>query len=175
MAPHSSTLAWKIPWTEEPGGLQSMGSHRVGHNWSNLAAAAAAQSIASWHSFIMQILGFPGGVLPSLGVFFTGIKPFKCAFSHYIPSRYFISLSTFTHVQVPQWLQYLKIHPLFVWDLFANNYRSACIKRKMSLGFSTVKSVSSDYKKDQMREWFESYEIRIVIQTIECSCALTFT
>ena len=33
MAPHSSTLAWKIPWTEEPGGLQSMGSRRVGHNW----------------------------------------------------------------------------------------------------------------------------------------------
>ena len=32
MAPHSSTLAWKIPWTEEPGGLLSMGSHRVGHN-----------------------------------------------------------------------------------------------------------------------------------------------
>ena len=41
MAPHSSTLAWKIPWTEEPGGLQSMGSHRVGHDWSDLAAAAA--------------------------------------------------------------------------------------------------------------------------------------
>ena len=39
MAPHSSTLAWKIPWTEEPGGLQSMGSHRVGHNCSDLAAA----------------------------------------------------------------------------------------------------------------------------------------
>ena len=36
----SSTLAWKIPWTEEPGGLQSMGSLRVGHN-SELAAAAA--------------------------------------------------------------------------------------------------------------------------------------
>ena len=32
MAPHSSTLAWKIPWTEEPGGLQPMGSLRVGHN-----------------------------------------------------------------------------------------------------------------------------------------------
>ena len=29
---HSSTLAWRIPWTEEPGGLQSMGSQRVGHN-----------------------------------------------------------------------------------------------------------------------------------------------
>jgi len=34
MAPHSSTLAWKIPWTEEPGRLQSMGSHRVGHDWA---------------------------------------------------------------------------------------------------------------------------------------------
>ena len=33
MAPHSRTLAWKIPWTEEPGRLQSMGSLRVGHNW----------------------------------------------------------------------------------------------------------------------------------------------
>jgi len=32
MASHSSTLAWKIPWTEEPGGLQSMGSRRVGHD-----------------------------------------------------------------------------------------------------------------------------------------------
>ena len=32
MAPHSSTLTWKIPWTEEPGRLQSMGSLRVGHN-----------------------------------------------------------------------------------------------------------------------------------------------
>ena len=34
MAPHSSTLAWKVPWTEEPGGLQSMGSWRVGHDWA---------------------------------------------------------------------------------------------------------------------------------------------
>ena len=33
MAPHSSTLAWKIPWMEEPGRLQSMGSLRVGHDW----------------------------------------------------------------------------------------------------------------------------------------------
>ena len=34
MAPHSSTLAWKIPWTGEPGGLPSMGLHRVGHDWA---------------------------------------------------------------------------------------------------------------------------------------------
>ena len=37
MVTHSSILAWRIPWTEEPGELQSIGSHRVGHNSSNLA------------------------------------------------------------------------------------------------------------------------------------------
>jgi len=42
MATHSSVLAWRIPEMGEPGGLPSMGSHRVGHDWSNLAAAAAA-------------------------------------------------------------------------------------------------------------------------------------
>ena len=40
MATHSSILAWRIPGTGEPGGLPSMGSHRVGHDWSDLAAAA---------------------------------------------------------------------------------------------------------------------------------------
>ena len=42
MATHSSVLAWRIPGTGEPGGLPSMGLHRVGHDWSNLAAVAAA-------------------------------------------------------------------------------------------------------------------------------------
>ena len=42
MATHSSILAWRIPGMGEPGGLPSMGSHRVGHDWSDLAAAAAA-------------------------------------------------------------------------------------------------------------------------------------
>ena len=41
MATHSSVLAWRIPGTGEPGGLPSVGSHRVGHDWSNLAAATA--------------------------------------------------------------------------------------------------------------------------------------
>ena len=40
MATHSSVLAWRVPWTEKPGGLKSMGSHRVRHDWSDLAAVA---------------------------------------------------------------------------------------------------------------------------------------
>ena len=45
MATHSSVLAWRIPGTGEPGGLPPMGSHRVGHDWSYLAAAAAVHLI----------------------------------------------------------------------------------------------------------------------------------
>ena len=51
MAPNSSTLAWKILWTDEPGGLPSLGSHRVRHNWRDLAAAAARRAVCfTWGS-----------------------------------------------------------------------------------------------------------------------------
>ena len=43
MATHSSVLAWRIPGNAEPGGLQSMGSHRVRHDWSDLAAAGSEE------------------------------------------------------------------------------------------------------------------------------------
>ena len=49
MATHSSVLAWRIPVTGKPGGLRSMGSHRVRLDWSDLAAAAAAESL--WDGF----------------------------------------------------------------------------------------------------------------------------
>ena len=48
MATHSSVLAWRIPGTSEPGGLLSLGSHRVGHDWSDSAAAVAGL----WHNYI---------------------------------------------------------------------------------------------------------------------------
>ena len=54
MATHSNVLAWRIPGTGEPGGLPSMGSHRVGHDWSDLAAAAAAILMCSTHTQIKQ-------------------------------------------------------------------------------------------------------------------------
>ena len=51
MATHSSVLAWRIPGTGEPGGVLSMGSHRVGHNWSDLAAAA----MLDWQRSLVHI------------------------------------------------------------------------------------------------------------------------
>ena len=72
MAPHSSTLAWKIPWTEEPGRLQSMGSLRVGHDWATSLSLfhfdalekemATHSSVLAWRILEM---GEPGG-LPSV-------------------------------------------------------------------------------------------------------------
>ena len=62
MATRSSVLAWRIPGTGEPDGLPSMGSHRVRHDWSDLAAAAAAAADLS-HSqlqvlFLLTVLSF---------------------------------------------------------------------------------------------------------------------
>ena len=78
MAPHSSTLAWKIPWTEEPGGLQSMGSLRLGHDWVTSLSLfhfhvlekemATHSSVLAWR---IPVMGEPGG-LPSMGSYRVG-------------------------------------------------------------------------------------------------------
>ena len=60
MATHSSTLAWKIPWTEEPGRLQSMGSLRVGHDW-----ATSLTSLSSGYMPRSGIAGSYGGFISS--------------------------------------------------------------------------------------------------------------
>ena len=58
LATHSSILAWRIPWTEEPDGLQSMGSHRVGHDWATntfFFTYFSAWTISFYHlSFIVK-------------------------------------------------------------------------------------------------------------------------
>ena len=75
MAPHSSTLAWKIPWTEEPGGLQPMGSlesdttERLHFHFHTLEKEMASHSsVLAWRT---PGTGEPGG-LPSLGLHRVG-------------------------------------------------------------------------------------------------------
>ena len=76
MAPHSSVLAWRIPGTEEPGGLPSIGSHRVGNDWSDLAAAAEGMKVnQSATKLVAQ--GFPGS---SVG------KESACSTGDHVPS-----------------------------------------------------------------------------------------
>ena len=67
MATHSSVLAWRIPGTGKPGGLLSMGSHRVGHDWSNLAAAAAADHYSEFFLTLhWNMFDFPKDTLECL-------------------------------------------------------------------------------------------------------------
>ena len=75
MAPHSTTLAWKIPWTEEPGRLQSMGSLRVGHNFTFTFHFHALEKEMATHSSVLAWripgMGEPGGPL-SMGLHRVG-------------------------------------------------------------------------------------------------------
>ena len=70
MAPHSSALAWKIPWTKEPGGLQPMRSLRVGHDFTLTFHFHAWEKKTVAHSSVLAWripgTGEPGG-LPSMG------------------------------------------------------------------------------------------------------------
>ena len=89
MATHSSVLAWRIPGTREPGGLPSMGWHRVGHDWSDLAAAAAAHSLSWWYyltisssaarfSFYLQSFSASGS-FPMSQFFASGIQSIEAS------------------------------------------------------------------------------------------------
>ena len=78
MATHSSVLAWRIPGTGQPGGLPSMGSHRVGHDWNDLATAAAAAftlitSGGSYEEFVLAITSYIGLAIITLQLFFHHI------------------------------------------------------------------------------------------------------
>ena len=84
MATHSSVLAWRIPGTGEPGGLPSMGSHRVGHDWSNLAAAAAEieGDVKDVCQFLAWVTGFSVGWLSC--PITTTLSPCSC-FNYNLP------------------------------------------------------------------------------------------
>ena len=77
MAPHSSTLAWKIPWMEEPGRLQSTGSLRVGHDWAiSLSLITFMHWRRKWQPTPVFLLGESQGCgawwLPSMGLHRVG-------------------------------------------------------------------------------------------------------
>ena len=67
MATHSSILAWEIPWTEEPGGLQSIGSQRVGHDWSDRACTGSRNEIS-----LFPVWTSPGDVIQGAGPYTCG-------------------------------------------------------------------------------------------------------
>ena len=81
MTTHSSVLAWRIPGMGEPCGLPSLGSHRIGHDWSDLAAAAAAYllSLCTYKNVFLLISYVKNNLVALLGVkklYFKRIQSF---------------------------------------------------------------------------------------------------
>ena len=99
MATHSSLLAWKIPWSEEPGRLQSVGSQRIRHDWGT--------NFLSLHSIIIFDDAFPSGIdlhlfrqLRERSKVFTksfGLDCFQLQIIH-MPKRHFVVPHLFPHI-----------------------------------------------------------------------------
>ena len=113
MAPHSGTLAWKIPWTEEPGKLQSMGSRRVGHDRANsLSLFTFMNWRRKWQPSVLawRILGTgePGGLL-SLGSHRVGHDWSNLAAAA-LEKRISFLINAWFYYEAPWWLSWLRIH-----------------------------------------------------------------
>ena len=140
MAPHSSTLAWKIPWMEEPGGLQSMRSLRVGHDWASSLTFHfhALEKEMATHSSVLawRIPGTaePGG-LPSMGSHksWTRLKRLSISSSSrtipgYQCSSVNVHLVNFEwrnvvwYIGMEVWLEKIQVRSKECgWDAFCNN------------------------------------------------------
>ena len=108
MATHSSDLAWRIPGMREPGGLPSMGSHRIGHDWSNLAAAAAAAVFTSKAPTSIFLL------LPSLSWLITS-NLFSTSVSFFLSCYIFTSLFSFLDSTYNWYYTGFSFSDLFCW------------------------------------------------------------
>ena len=120
MATHSSVLAWRIPGTGEPGGLQSMGSHRVGHDWGDLAAAV-------FHSYISTTVEGHLGGFHALVIENSAARSIEraCIFSNYgflwiygqewdcsIIEQLYLQFSEDPPCSSPSWLHQFTIPPM---------------------------------------------------------------
>ena len=97
IATHARILAWRIPWTEEPGGLQSAGSQRVGHDWVTKHSIPIYNSHRLWMAVLFnpvvlaKNVGHPRLIFPLRPVFWLTSGPVGCTFSKCSESRHFSS------------------------------------------------------------------------------------
>ena len=133
MATNSSVLAWRIPGTGEPGGLPSMGLHRVRHDWSDLAAAAAAGMLTCCRIHILVIVcGMCSGEMsllkPGDSNTCTATLPLPPSFQQW-----------FTAFDMKCLFYLLKVHHLPAllvltcnWSLYLLAFQLKCTKVKLS-------------------------------------------
>ena len=113
VATHSSVLAWRIPGTGEPGGLPSMGSHRVGHDWSDLAAAAYSRVELLGHMVVLFLGFWICSILFSTvaaPIYFPTNSLQRFLFSHFLTNMIFVDfliITILTGVKyIPLWFAF---------------------------------------------------------------------
>ena len=89
-ATHSSIHAWKIPWTKEPGGLQSTGSQRVGHNWATSVCLCVCQILLDVRVKVRLKIGILS----------------KCVFKHRLDTTFPCLFCTAASIHFPPWTTY---------------------------------------------------------------------
>ena len=144
MATHSYILAWKVPWTEEPGGLQSIGSHRVRHNWSDLAHTQATRAQKNiLDSFLPHFWIFLG----LLFWFFFSLLIFKHWSAHGFNPSPLCSLPTVTPLVIS--FSMMTLVAMITWwfpDLYSQSWH-LCLTPKLGdlIGISNLVHPSSIY------------------------------
>ena len=105
MAAHSSILAWRIPGTEEPSGLPSMGSPGVRHNWSDLAAAGLVLRGRQWHPTPVLLPGESHGWRSLVGYTAHGVTKSQTQLSNFTFTFHFHAMekAVATHSSVLAW------------------------------------------------------------------------
>ena len=116
MATHSSVLAWRIPGMEDPGRLLSVGSHRVRHNWSDLAAAAAAFVCSSVVFHCINIPQF--SFIFSLNKYFDYFSPFLFLFQIMLPVTNILLLISLSHMWEFLVLRYIPRNKITGWERY---------------------------------------------------------
>ena len=131
MAPHSSTLAWKIPWVEEPGGLQSTGSWRVGHDWvTSLSLFTFIHWRRKWQPTPVFLPGESQGQRS-----LAGYSPWGCRVGHnWSDSTQVLYMFYFIFSNVSQVMLFSK--PFYKWETWGSEKLSSRSQGKGSITFS---------------------------------------
>ena len=142
MAIHSSTIAWKIPWTEGPGGLQSMGSQRVGHDWTTSCSHSSTlylypvPTLRSYLHIVDSACNFKP--VSSSSRPYTN-SAFPTAYPQWLPIKCpkALSKTTSKYSSLPDWLYYVYLYYALsetpgwesqspFWDLFSSSHSINC-------------------------------------------------
>ena len=150
METHPSILAWRIPGTGKPGGLPSIGSHRVGHNWSDLAAAAAS-------AYLRLLIFLPAVLIPACASSSPG---FLMMYSAYKLNKHSDNIQPW-RTPFPMWNQFVVLCPVLIvasWPAY--RFLKSRSQEAGGLVFPSLSEFSTVYRDPHSQRLWHSQESR---------------